>query len=204
MKPLEEALEPDTRWRLFMVDDPATGLRPITFADHYADVRRLDLPGVASPLVERLYERAQHCLLYAWLDYELSLLAEAQAFSSLDLALKLRIADAKIVNLSSRLKHAVKHGWISPPPGKPFGAPENWPTTHELLLNLRNDIMHGSAQVHDFSMAAVVFDHVRAMICELSGIEPPTGPTTTFIQAPTFNGLPLTELSADALHNEQS
>lgn len=151
----------------------------------------MDLPDVGSPLVQRLYERAQHCLLYAWLDYELTLLAEAQAFSSLDLALKLRIDDEKIVNLAPRLKHAVGQGWITAPPPKPAHAPDDWLNAHQLLLHLRNDIMHGTSQVHDFSMAAMVFDHLRAMICELNGVTPPPGPQATFLQPPTLNGAPV-------------
>lgn len=191
MKSLNEALEPDSRWRIFMADDPQTGIRPLTFPDHYADVRRLDIPELGSPLVERLYERAQHCLLYSWLDYELSLLAEAQAFSSLDLALKLRIVDSKVVNLAPRLRHAVRQGWITPPPAKPPRAPMEWKNTHELLVDLRNDIMHGSAQVHDFSFAARVFDHVRAIICELNDVTPPLPPGATLLMPPTVDGLPV-------------
>jgi len=90
MKTLDKALRPDERFRTFLHDDHVEGLRPITFADHYADVSGLALPAVGVPLVERLDERAQHCLLYAWFDYELTLLAEAQAFSAADLALNPR------------------------------------------------------------------------------------------------------------------
>lgn len=188
MKPLDEALLPDPRWQIFMTNDQVNGLRPLTFADHYADVCRLDMPPVGSELVQRLYERAQHCLLYAWLDYELTLLAEAQAFFSLDLALKLRVNDSKVVNLSRRLARAVEQGWITAPPAKPECAPDEWKNTHQLLLHLRNDIMHGSAQVHDFSFAAMVFDHIRAMICELDGLVPPSGPTTMLLRPPTLSG----------------
>lgn len=173
-----------------MTDDPVAGIRRVTFADHYADICKLDLPPVGSPLVERLYERAQHCLLYSWLDYELSLLAEAQAFSAFDLALKLRIDDPKVVNLSRRLGHAVEQGWITAPTPKPVGMPDEWQNTHQLLLHLRNDLMHGSAQVHDFSIAATVFDYLRAMICELNQVAPPAPWGAPILMPPTLNGYP--------------
>ena len=167
MRPLDQALEPDARWRLFMVDDPVHGFRQLTFADHYAAVLDLDLPDGAEPLVRRLYESAQNCLRYAWLDYELMLLAEAQVFSSLDRALQSRINDRKVVSLAQRLRCAVREGWISPPPPPP-GAAEGWRDTHRLIVGLRNDVMHGSAQVHDFAAAAAVFRLVRKMISELA------------------------------------
>jgi hypothetical protein len=141
--------------------------------------------------VEVLYERAQHCLLYAWCDYELSLLAEGQAFSSLDLALKLRISDDAVVNFSPRLRRAVESGWIAPPPPKPATAGDGWKSTHQLLADLRNDIMHGSAQVHDFGAAAVVFDWIRAMICQLYNVEPPTSFARSLLMQPTINGEPI-------------
>jgi hypothetical protein len=191
MKTIGEAMQPDERWRIFMCNDPETGVRPLTFTDHYGDICRLDLPPVGIPLVERLYERAQHCLLYSWLDYELSLVAEAQAFTSADLALKLRVNDPKVVNFAPRLKHAVEQGWVTPPPPKPDDAPAEWQGTHQMLVALRNDLMHGSAQVHDFSIAAMVFDHLRAIICELNGVAPPPGPTSTLLRPPTMNGMPV-------------
>jgi hypothetical protein len=189
MKTIGEAMQPDERWRIFMCNDPQTGIRPLTFTDHYGDISRLDLPPVGVPLVERLYERAQHCLLYSWLDYELSLVAEAQAFSSADLALTLRVNDPKVVNFAPRLRHAVEQGWVTPPPPKPDHAPDEWQSTHQMLAALRNDLMHGSAQVHDFSIAAMVFDHLRAIICELNGVVPPPGPTSTLLRPPTMNGM---------------
>lgn len=197
MKPFREALEPDCRWQIFMTDDPVAGMRPVSFADHYADTCKLNLPPVGSPLVERLYERAQHCLLYSWLDYELSLLAEAQAFSALDLALKLRIEDPKIVNLSPRLSHAVKQGWITAPAPKPVGMPDDWQNTHQLLLHLRNDIIHGSAQVHDFSIAATVFDYIRVMICELNQVAPPPPWRAPIFLSPPLNDQPPEQSLAD-------
>lgn len=189
MKPLSEALEPDERYRIFMTHDPVNGLRPISFADHYADVSKLALPSVGVPLVERLYVRAQHCLLYAWFDYELTLLAELQAFSAADLALKLRIADSKVVNFAPRLRRAVEAGWVTPPLQKPSGAPDDWPSNHQLLVGIRNDITHGSAQVHEFSMAAIVFDYLRAIICELNGVVPPPAPNGGLLRSPTLNGV---------------
>ena len=192
MKTIGEAMQPDERWRIFMCNDPETGIRPLTFTDHYGDISRLDLPPVGVPLVERLYERAQHCLLYSWLDYELSLVAEAQAFSSADLALTLRVNDPKVVNFAPRLRHAVEQGWVTPPPPKPASrgrrraGPGRRPASRPAL---RNDLMHGSAQVHDFSIAAMVFDHLRAIICELNGVVPPPGPTSTLLRPPTMNGM---------------
>lgn len=57
MKSHAQALLPDERDRIIMVDDPDTGLRPITFEDHYEMVARLGLqttvPEVIAPIASQ-------------------------------------------------------------------------------------------------------------------------------------------------------
>lgn len=189
MKPLESALSPDERFAIFMAPDPDGGFRSSTFEDHYALVALAALPPGAGELVARLYARAQNCFLYAWFDYEMMLLAQGQAFAALEVALKERLARLpEREGLRAFLKAAVSEELISPPSGNPRGAPDDWPSLHDMLVNLRNDIMHGSSQVHDPNMTYIVFDHIRALICEIHGLALPAAPAAAFGPSITFNG----------------
>ncbi|WP_157677975.1 hypothetical protein [Brevundimonas diminuta] len=152
-----------------MIDDPDTGLRPITFEDHYEMVARLGLQTAVPEVIERLYGRALHALLYGWFDYELMVVACGQALATLEFSLKTRLGApaAKMGGLKPRLDHAVKRGLLSAP------TPSAWGDEHALAL-IRNEIAHGSDHVYAPNMAEVVFDRCRSLITEL--YSPTAGP----------------------------
>lgn len=170
MKTYAEALEADDRYRIIRIDDPVEGLRPITFEDHYAMVADLQLPAGVPEVVDRLYDRALHALLYGWFDYELMVVAAGQALASLEFGLKARLgASAVGMNgLGRRLAHAVETEILAPP------RPGRWGNDHALLVKIRNEIAHGSDHVYPPEMAAILFDHCRALICELHGLPAPS------------------------------
>ncbi|MBX3477383.1 MAG: hypothetical protein KF910_07230 [Brevundimonas sp.] len=163
MKSYEQALLPDERYRIIMIDDPETGLRPITFEDHYEMVARLGLQTAVPEVIERLYGRALHALLYGWFDYELMVVACGQALATVEFSLKTRLGApaAKMSGLKPRLDYAVKLGLLSAPP------PSAWGDDHVLLASIRNEIAHGSDHVYAPDMAKVIFDRCRALIAEL-------------------------------------
>lgn len=169
MKAYAEALEPDERYRIMMIDDAASGLRPITFVDHHAMVAALQLPSAAPETVSRLYQRALHAFLYGWFDYELMVVAAGQALASVEFALKAQLGDEgrKLRGLAPRLSLAASQGKIAPPMSGPWG------DTHGMLAAIRNEIAHGSDHVYPPNLAATIFDHCRAIICELYGLPPP-------------------------------
>ncbi|WP_292089283.1 hypothetical protein [Brevundimonas sp.] len=163
MKSYAQALLPDDRYRIIMVDDPDSGLRPITFEDHYEMVARLGLPTAVPEVIDRLYGRALHALLYGWFDYELMVVACGQALATLEFSLKTRLGApaAKMTGLKPRLDHAVKLGLLSAP------TPSAWGDDHALLASIRNEIAHGSDHVYPPNMAEVIFDRCRSLIVEL-------------------------------------
>jgi hypothetical protein len=167
MKPLDEILEPDARHAVFMTWGEYGELRQSTFEDHYAMAASLKLPSGLPANVERSWDRALNCLVYAWFDYELMILAESQALMTADLALKQKLAFPEgkgPLGFRGRLKEAVARGLL-----QPSFSHGDWPNDHDLLSDLRNDLMHGSEQVHDPNIAFIVFTRLRALICELHG-----------------------------------
>ncbi len=162
------------------------GLRPITFADHHADVSRLALPPVGAPLVERLYERALHCFLYAWFDYELTLLAESQAFSG---RLCAEAADRQREDREPRPSPEICRGGGLRDPS----ASQACGGSRRLARNTpapggASQRCRARERPHEFTQAAIVFDHLRAIICELNGVPPPPGPTSGLLMPPMMNG----------------
>lgn len=170
MKSYAQALQADNRCRIMMVDDPIEGLRAITFADHYAMVADLKLPVGAPEVVERLFRRVLHALLYGWLDYDLMVVAAGQALASLEYSLKDRLGPPaiKMNGLARRLAYAVETKVLSAP------HPSPWGDDHTLLVHIRNEIAHGSDHVYPPNFAAVLFDRCRALICELNALPAPT------------------------------
>ena len=111
----EEILVPDRRFAaLYGVN--ASGVSPITIADHYRHVDRVSINPVAPLEVRTSFDRARNVSLYAWFCYELLVVSELQAFGALELALKLRLLgpSQKISNLGSLLRLARKTGCCHP------------------------------------------------------------------------------------------
>ncbi len=45
-----------------------------------------------------------------------------------------------------------------------------WGDDHQLLVQIRNEIAHGSEHVYPPNLAAIIFDRCRALICELNDL----------------------------------
>lgn len=171
MKPIAEALEPDARYRQIMSYGEYDELRPITFQDLYEMAAGLHLPPGAPANVERCWDRALHCLLYAWFDYELMIVGEGQAFAAVELALKDKLAHPPNEGprgFGGRLKEAIKRGLVAPAPST-----NGWPDDHTVLVDLRNEIAHGTDHVHYPTTAEQIVHMLRTIICELYGLPTP-------------------------------
>ncbi|WP_312083074.1 hypothetical protein [Brevundimonas sp.] len=169
MKSYDEALKVDERYRIIMAGSSIADLRPMTFQDHYDMVAALALPTTTPEIVERLYSRALNAFLFAWLDYELMVVAAGQALATLEFALKIRLGGAAKTTsgLARRLAIAVEQQILSSP------QPGPWGDDHVLLAQIRNEIAHGSDHVYDPNMTATIFHHCRVLICELNGLPAP-------------------------------
>jgi hypothetical protein len=165
MRPEAEALTPDPRFATTVALEPNGTVRPLTFADHYGLVASLDtITGAPAP-VRNAFQRALHCFLYSWFDYEMMIVAEGQAFASFELALKLRLnrpADAPPLHgMGPRLKAAIDAGLLPPPD------PEQEPDEYFLLRSIRNELAHGSGDIHPPALVIEVFKRCAALITTL-------------------------------------
>ena len=83
---------------------------PISLEEHYQAVSGISLgPGVPADISET-FDRARNAFLYGWFVYELGSVAELQAFSTLELALRFRLgvgAKAQSPGLYKLIKQAV-------------------------------------------------------------------------------------------------
>ncbi len=150
LKPLNQVTEPDERYAIIMAPTVDGGFRPIQLLDHYADIAAVDVGPTAPEEVGRMFERARHAYLYSWFEYELSPLAEQQAFATLEHALRLRLGLKK--TLGPLVEKAVAEGIIPddlftmPLGGGPIG-------TAKALSMMRNNWAHGSTNLSGPAMA---------------------------------------------------
>jgi hypothetical protein len=146
----EEILVPDRRFAaLYGVN--ASGVSPITMADHYRHVDRVSINPVAPLEVSTSFDRARNVFLYAWFCYELLVVSELQAFGALELALKLRLlgSSQEASSLGSLLRLARQNGLLPP---KVVGAIDQF----DALLAMRNVLAHGPLEVHTPEMSLTV------------------------------------------------
>jgi hypothetical protein len=93
LKPLNEVFTPDSRHSIFVILDPKTGsIRPKTIEDHYSVIKNFNLDNTVPEEIYTHFETARNLLLYAWFVYRFIPVAEMQAYSSLEFALRARIS----------------------------------------------------------------------------------------------------------------
>ena len=159
LKPLDEVFEPDAR---------NITLSSAEISDFHNLISEIRLTGHPPKAVARHFEVARNLFLYSWFVYDFSTPAEAQAYASVEFALKERhkVEEQNFGNRSPGLKRlfesAVNQGWV-----KDGGFPHLYEEQHpafsrllkrkqfdpegkaycKILLNsmpfLRNSIAHG-------------------------------------------------------------
>lgn len=157
LKPLEEVLRPDPRYAAMMVET-AAGWRPITLADHHKLVAAVRLTSAAPGDIRQMFSRATSCALYAWFDYELTPLAEQQAFATLEPALR-RYFGVEESSLWNLVERAVSKGLFEPALG---GVP-----LQRALATMRNELAHGSINFGTPGMALTMISYVSQLIGRL-------------------------------------
>ncbi len=95
LKPLDEVVLPDPRWKILVLVNQETGTdRPFDISDLH---RRLSLTKLNSKVpadVQTHFQTALNLMLYAWFVFEFQTVAEKQAYASLEFALRLRFPEA--------------------------------------------------------------------------------------------------------------
>ena len=161
LKPLDRISEPDERHQYFRQPDT---LEPVTLASHHADISAITLTATAPPEVAEAFDRARNAFLYCWYVYELGSLAESQAYSTLELALRLRLGvkgGRGAPTLNPLLRRAKKDGLLVPLD------PRRLDPMIELVTHLRNNWNHGTSSLHDpgmtLSMLRTAADLINAL-----------------------------------------
>lgn len=145
----------------------AAGKWPVTLADHHGLIQTMELSARVPDVVHAAFDRARHALLYAWFSYDLLTVGEAQALNALELALKLRLAAGGWAGKKGglgRLVEKARRFALLPPRSEHFGADID-PAT--ALVFIRNELVHGTTDVHSPGMAIEVVKSCASVINEI-------------------------------------
>lgn len=126
-KSLDEVLKVDERNTYFVLHNLHTGeKRPRELKDHYKAVGTFVLNDEVPEKIRDHFNIAKNVLLYTWFVYNFFSVAELQALSALELALRERIGEDGLKDLKKQLKkkgkrlglqayieHTAVNGWIS-------------------------------------------------------------------------------------------
>lgn len=123
LKPLDRIDHPDPRASAFVRFDPETGeYKPITLAEHHADIAQFILaPDVPEKIIIH-FETAKNLYLYAWHVYRFYPVADLHARTSLEFALKEKIGEGNLREacksvgkrscLNGYILYAIDQGWV--------------------------------------------------------------------------------------------
>ncbi len=132
-------------------------------ADLHAWIVEVQLSSSAPADVKTAFDRARSMLLYAFFDYDLLVPAEIQAFGAVELALKHRLdglGKPSGGTLRNRVDVARKAGILPP-----FSSKEHRLSDPiEAMIELRNGLSHGTADVHLPAMAVGVAESCAGVI----------------------------------------
>jgi hypothetical protein len=134
-KDFDNLLTADPRFANVSAGDPTNPFRPMAFEDHYGTAAEISLTSATPDHVQEMFDRARHTFVFAWFDYELTVVADQYAFATLEGALRSYFATSE--TLGPLLKRAVKAGVI----------PKFLRSGHEAakyLPMLRNHWAHGN------------------------------------------------------------
>lgn len=165
-KAVDEILQPDARFRDLWVTS-GSALRKMTLEDHHSALARISLAADVHADVMTAFDRARNTMLYAFFDYALFVVGELQLFGAMELALKHRLngrGGGSRETLRNLVDRARKVGILPKPDAKP--TPLSDPT--EALIAMRNDLAHGTSQIHSPAMALELCSACAAWIDHIS------------------------------------
>ncbi len=161
-KSVDTILQPDPRFADLCVVENGTARR-MTLADHHRTLANIRLTGAAPADVLAAFDRARNTIIYAFFDYDLFVVGEVQAFGAFELALKHRLnghGGASRGTLRNLVDRARKAGIL---PAFTTGATA-LSDPIEALIALRNDLSHGTSDIHSPAMALGVVEACASWI----------------------------------------
>jgi hypothetical protein len=175
LKPFAEVCEPDSRRLGWNIHNHTTGeVRPLQFIDHYRAIEAITLDGSVPESIRTLFNTARNVLVYSWHVYRFTVVAELQAYSTLEFALRERMGlggNSDGPGLRKLLTRAGREGVLSDDAFASLRSHSSWPVVTgnaiidanadpgvvasrghiailaEALPMLRNTLAHGSSSV---------------------------------------------------------
>lgn len=150
-KSIDNILEPDPRFAsLCVVENGAA--RSMTLADHHAALAGISLIDLAPEGVQAAFDCARNTTIYAFFDYDLCVVGEVQAFGAFELALKHRLDGSGGVSRGTlrKLVGRARNAGVLPPLTEGANAMLD---PIEALIELRNELSHGTSDIHSPGMA---------------------------------------------------
>lgn len=150
IKDFERLFEVDERWKLFGRGD-AYYLKEL-----HTEVKNIDLiPQVPEDVVSQ-FNVAKMLAVYAWSYLPLHQAAELKAFSTLEMALRIKLAPNKRTTFKVLLDKAVENGYLKDDIFSAFPSLRNIKGYSAKLPNLvssmRNDLAHGDTSLNHGSV----------------------------------------------------
>lgn len=155
-KSFDTLLEPDERWKYFAFHDPeSNNHKPYTLDDRYSSIEKIRLNKNIPEDVQSQFNVAKMLCIYSWLYYPFHQVAELKAFSTLEMALRIRFPEFK--KLSRLLSYAVDKGFITDKGFSNITLKSSDPINYskqlpELISSMRNDLAHGTTTLHPGSL----------------------------------------------------
>ena len=118
LKPLDNICDPDPRHKGFVIsDEDVNNFRQITLQDYHYYISAIKLNENVPEKIRNHFDTTRNLLLYSWYVYRFATVAELQAFSSVEFALKEKVKLCNITNkrssgLKNLLNIAKEEGWI--------------------------------------------------------------------------------------------
>lgn len=155
-KSVDCILKPDPRFANLCVVESGVA-RGMTLADHHAALAGINLADLVPENVRTAFDRARNTAIYAFFDYDLFVVGEVQAFGALELALKRRLNGSGSVSRGTlrKLVCRARSAGILPPPGIDASSLLD---PIEALIELRNELSHGTSDIHSPGMALQVME----------------------------------------------
>jgi hypothetical protein len=157
LKSFTTLLQADERWAcLVSVDRSTNEIKLSSLNERYQDVSEITLSTSAPEDVQSQFNIARMLCIYAWLYYPLHQIAELKAFSTVEMALRLRFPGTKGA-LKMLLSIAVERGVLVDKGFSHIVADDEDPTQYSkklpsLVSSFRNDLAHGSPTLHPGSL----------------------------------------------------
>lgn len=132
-------------------------LWPADIVDLHSALAEIDLVGAAPPEVRSAFDRARNVMLYAYFDYDLLVTGESQAYAAFELALKHRLAahPGKPAKMLRPLVKRAREVGVLPAEQIEPGA---FMDRYDAIIGMRNDLAHGTTDVHTPAMALQVLE----------------------------------------------